>query len=65
MSVVKQPYTLQERYEHAIAALSAIVLRGESIPVPNGTTKVFMRIAYAGIDGTSIEEAGARAAPEI
>lgn len=50
----------KERLEHTLAALSAILVRCEGIAVPNGTTRVIMRLATAGINGSSIEEAGQR-----
>lgn len=63
MSVVTRPYTLQERHDHAIKALSAILERAEGISRPNGTTNVIARIANAGVTGKSIDEAAARARP--
>lgn len=50
----------EERLEHALEALTAIIIRCEGIARPNGTTKVIDRIANAGITGASIEEAGRR-----
>jgi hypothetical protein len=52
--------TTEERLEHALKALSTIVIRCEGIARPNGTTKVIDRIANAGITGDSIEDAAAR-----
>ena len=52
--------TTEEKLEHATAALRAILSRCEAISRPNGTTNVIARIATAGINGSSIEEAGER-----
>jgi len=52
--------TNDEKLKHALEALSAIIVRCESISRPNGTTNVIARIATAGINGDDIEEAGRR-----
>lgn len=54
------PTQTQRDLQHARAALSAILVRCESIASPNGTTNVIARLATAGLNGGDIEEAGAK-----